>query len=268
MSAVSSPRAYQALGEVSETVMELYGLLRLLSARHVGSQPLRDSLLAAVAGLERAFLANDALFSVWADAEPSASPLGQVIGPLHETTKDTLQKLSATLSRVRGERMRAKLRLELERALRQLGSVLERQRRLWEQLLGCAFPAPILLRCTDVLVGGFSVRPSFSPRRVSLVVQDPTMPQFRAEPRVVALLLDVALQALGEETAQLEVVAGEGEVGIRISAGDGTKPPNQILELATATVPEWRLAEAVAVQAGIGVQRSNASMVLRLTEAC
>lgn len=267
MSIIPPPRVHDALGVLGEMVMALYGLLHLLAARDVGRAPIHEAALAAADGIEDVALACDELGDEFGRTV-SAGGLCDAVERLRSRSRATLGVLAAALGRMQGERLQAKLRLELERTMRQHGAVLERQRRLWRYVLASAYPGLATLRCADVLAGGFSVRPSFAPRRVAVVLDDcAAPPMFVAEPRSVALLLDVSLQALADDCAHIAVARGEDGLVVRISGSPADASPTHVVELSRTAAPERRLAGAVAAHAGIGMDHSESGTVLRLAEA-
>jgi hypothetical protein len=221
----------QALGEMDECIMALYGLGRLLQSRDLGPSQIVPMLDAFVSGIESR---TDAIGrQVEAAGQSLTPPLrdvgAQVAGEAWRVSEALVAGFSRASSsegtgHTKAGKLGAKRRLQLERITPDLGAQLQAVRLLVEQLAVAAAPQPMRMRLGDVLRGNWRKRPAFGGAQYSLLI-DASGPDFEAEPRFLRAVVERAARMLSspstsdDATPSLLLLAERRENEIEVTVG-------------------------------------------------
>jgi len=238
----------QALGEMDECIMALYGLGRLLQSRDLGPSQIVPTLDAFALGIEPR---TDAIGRQVEAAGQSLTPPLREAGAL--VAEEAWRVAEALVAGFGGEsssdgaghtkagKLGAKRRLQLERITPELGAQLQALRLLVEQLAVAAEPQTMRMRLGDVLRGNWRKRPAFGGAQYSLLI-DASGPDFEAEPRFLRAVVERAVRVLSspsttdDGTPSLLLLAERRDGAIEVTVGSPDDAASKTVERAMLVV--------------------------------
>jgi hypothetical protein len=246
-----------ASGVMGECVMSVYGIARLLGSRDIGSAKLVPPIEAFSASAQQHW---DLLHRLFAD-------LGQQ-ADRHDCLRDTVALVAGEARRICDElshafnppfKLRARQRLELERAAQRLGGELEAIRWLSVVTAAALNPRTALVSPDELLGDQWRSGPLFVVQKVKLAVPPGLPAKLQGDPRVLRALLEHYVRkvhAAGARPPVLDLQVDGPNVSLGLGKSEGalsTTIEQVTVPLGVALDIEEPVLAAVAERVGISV---------------
>jgi hypothetical protein len=249
---------------MSECVMSIYGIARLLQSRDLGPAQILPSIESFGSLVEENCRAMPPIFAALRHDAPSS--LRPAIDQLEAATHAIGDEIVRTFEPP--GKLGARERLHLERAAVRVGGQLQSACGLLDAVTGAIRPRPALLTLGELLRGRWQARPTFVERRVELNMVAADSHGFEGDPRVMLAFVERAVRVVVEagETEPFAVMRpGEhGKLVMSVGAVEdiGRSTMERItLDLGPTLEVSDTLFDAIAAVANISTCSRHASLV-------
>jgi len=251
--------------------MSVYGLARLLGSRDVGPNQLVAPIESFSVSARQHHELLDALFGELGQRVDPGAPLAEAIGLVEGEARRVCHEIGEAFDQP--PKLKARQRLELERAAQRLGAELEAVRWLAAVIAAALRPRAALVSPAELLGDRWRTGPTFVTQQIKLVVPAGLPAKLHGDPLVLRALLELYVRqvhAEGVQSPALGLTVDGSEVSLVVGQPETsltTTVQNMKLQLGVALPIEPRVLTVAANHLGIGVSsqpgRGLATLSLR-----
>jgi hypothetical protein len=208
---------------MSELVMALYGVARVLKSRDLGPAQLMPAI-ASFRDEVQVQVQGSSVEPMFAGLRDAARELGALSGSV-ETIEGAAREMLADMNAVLAGSLKlgARQRLAMEREAERIGAELDALRSLADVVYSGLLARPVYVTLDDLLRGRWHMPPTFVRQRVSVLLGEGASNGLVAEPRVARGLLEHAFRQLAaDQRTELEARARERGARMYLEIGPRT----------------------------------------------
>ncbi len=252
-----------AIGAVSEALMALYGIARMLKSRELSGAKVLPAVTAFADDVRALQPQLRLIIATLGNISQEELSLKEAVTAMREPAFAVVSQLEEEFAGQRNRRkLNARDRLHMEMKAVQLGGELEAIRTLINLLYASLEARPADLSVADVVTGRWCNEPTFGSQPIDLALDLPDGIRFLGDPRVTWGLLEGCLRWLlsrGVDCVQLRCFSADDDRAVYLQLqpcrGEGSSPelPVQRLSLGVHLPVERVVFEAVARHRAIGL---------------